>query len=203
MARKRFLRNLQRAAGFLSPESYPNGIRLGPDEIKSCLLARGTWPTAAAVHGFDPADFAADLVPGALDQLAQDVATCQRIPDESSSSTEEGQRAILAFASILTAMQPYLDGFKVYAAVARRRDLFPDFVRDFAIRVGDDSTGDPAAWVWVIVADGTPNKELFPAVEPIQQLVTDALEDADIELHPYVLFRSSAKQARLEGAARR
>jgi len=156
------------------------------------------------VDGFKSEDFP-KLEPEERKQLERDVETFRTsatpAAGQPSPTESEGRKALTAFVSILTTMQPYLPGFEVYAALKRQK--FPDFVCDFAVKVGRDSTGDPAAWVWVIVDDRETGKELLSKVREIQQLVTDAFEQANIALYPYVLFRTKSEQIELEVSSKR
>ena len=207
MARETFLRNLDKVAGFLSPALHANGIRLGRDAIEKAirndLERRGIWPLAQAVEGYDPADFP-DLDPGRREELERAVREFREYsipePGRPSASRESGDKSLSAFVSVLTLMLPYLDGFDVYAAL--KRQPFPEFVRDFAVKVGKDSTGDPAAWVWVVVDDREAGKKLFPHVRGMKELVSEALYQSQIPLWPYVLFRTESEQAELESARR-
>jgi hypothetical protein len=69
-----------------------------------------------------------------------------------------------AFAEILDIMGPYLEGFRLYHVLKKLK--FPGYVRDFAVRFGDDSTGDPAAWVWLIVSDDSDINDYFGRSRP-------------------------------------
>ena len=204
MAREKFLHNLQKVAGFLSPELHVNGIRLGPDRIKYALDQRKIplWPIA--VDGFDPSDFP-DLAPEVREQLERDIKTVRDVATPLAGLPAvlpaAGEKGLAAFVAILTTMQPYLAGFNVYAALKRQQ--FPDLVRDFAVKVGKDSTGDPSAWVWVVVDDREAGEKLFPQVAGIRELVADTLYDAGINLYPYVRFRTETEQTELERSLRR
>ncbi len=116
-------------------------------------------------------------------------------------SADANERAWDAFIAILTAMQPYLEGFEVYAAL--KRQSFPAFVEDFAVTVGPDSTAYPSAWIWVIVDDRETAKQLSPRVKEVEQRVEEAFESANINLYPYVLFRTHSEQIDMEGATAR
>ena len=204
MARQVFLRNLQQSAWFLSPRFHVNGIRLGPAELRTALQRRGIAPTTQAVDGFDPNDFP-DLDPRARAQLERDVAAFRThatpAVEQPTPSADADERALDAFIAILTAMQPYLEGFEVYAAL--KRQSFPAFVEDFAVTVGPDSTAYPSAWIWVIVDDRETAKQLSPRVREVKERVEEALEDANINLYPYVLFRTHSEQIDMEGALQR
>ena len=66
-------------------------------------------------------------------------------------------------------------------------------VRGIKVEFGTDSTGDPAAWIWIVVDD-----DLDPSREKVLQLnrLTDAVRDALLERStdpwPYVGLRAAA-----------
>jgi hypothetical protein len=199
MAREKFLRNLRTAAGFLSPRGQVNGIRLDPHHLAQLLGRSRSWLTPQAVQGFDPDDFP-ELPLDERERLVASVAHFQEIAGLNRAQTvptsDQLRDAAPHFLAILSAMWPYLEGFQVYAALKRQR--FPEFVRDFAVKVGEDSTGDPAAWVWVIVADEAANETLFRRSRDIERMVEETMEQAGIKLYPYVHFRAVSEQYDLE-----
>jgi hypothetical protein len=68
----------------------------------------------------------------------------------------------------------------------------PSNVRDVSFEFGEDSTGDPAVWIWLTVDD-----ELQPSNQSISGLnrfVTDVRSDllrAGLSYWPYVRFRAA------------
>jgi hypothetical protein len=199
MAREEFLRNLQTAARFVSPAEQVNGIRLDPQYLATVLRDTTTWLTPIAVEGFDPVDFP-ELSAEEKNQLERDVWTfrtaAEQVPPDASPNDQQVQAALLAFVSILTAMRPYLDGFKIYDVL--KRQPFPEYVQDFAVRIGRDSTGDPAVWIWVIIRDEVGGKGFFKRVPEVEQRIEAALRRAHIDLWPYIRFRTESEQHDLE-----
>jgi len=204
MAKKEFLGNLRTAAGLLSPTIHTNGIRLEEGRLTGLLRRATLWLTRKAVEGFDQDDFP-EIPEAERARLARDVGKFReiagRVAADRPATDEQVRNATPVFLSILAAMWPYMEGFEVYAALKRQR--FPDFVRDFAVKVGADSTGDPSAWVWVIVDDQVAGKTLFPKATEVRKLVDEALDRADVNLFPYVMFRTESEQRHLEGASAR
>jgi hypothetical protein len=80
------------------------------------------------------------------------------------------------------------------------RDLVPSF--DF--QIGDDSTGDPAVWVWLVLDDGV-NVEAAQTRARLDQLrgqIHESLRRAGITRWPYVRMQTRSDQkAALDGAA--
>lgn len=199
MARDEFLGNLQLAAGFLSPTVQVNGIRLDTEHLATLLRRSVIWLTPKAVEGFQEEDFE-DLPDLERRQLASDVKKflkiARAVPPDGPATSEQIRDATHVFRSILTTVLPYLEGFRIYAVL--RRHAFPDFVKNFAVRVGEDSTGDKSAWIWVIVSDEMAGKKLFARVPEIRRQVSQVLEQNRIDLYPYILFRSQSEQSDLE-----
>ena len=207
MARSNFLRNLRTAAGFLSPIAQVNGIRLEENHVADVLRRATIWLTPKAVEGFDPEEFP-ELSADARERLSRDVGRFEEIArgvvGDPPATDEQIRDALPLFQVILAMMWPYLEGFRVYAALKRQR--FPKFVRDFAVKVGEDSTGDPATWIWVIVDDEVvehKRKALVARIPEIQGLIEEALDRAEIRLYPYLSFRSESDQRKQEGVLAR
>jgi len=201
MAKARFLRNLHTAVRSLSPAVHVNGIRLDDEHLGELLRRATLWLTPTAVQGFDPADFP-QVPPEERDRLTGNVekfeAIARAVSEGRPASEAQVREASLLLLAILSTMGPYLEGFKVYSALKLQK--FPDFVRDFAIKVGEDSTGDPSVWVWLIVTDAAAAavKKLVKQLPAISQQVDEALEDANIDAYPYVRVRSLSDQLDLE-----
>ena len=200
MSRKEFLRNVDKAAWFLSPTYPTNGIRLDEEHVAE-LLGRSTrWLTRDAVEGFDRRDFR-DLSRPERERLARNVETfrklAQKASEAQSATADQVQEAIPVFRSILMAVSPFLEGFRVYAALMK--EPFPEFVHSFAVRERDDWSGDPSAKIWVIVEDEEIGKEDFHSkTYEIEKRIEKALDRAGIELLVYVLYRSVSDQLELE-----
>lgn len=92
----------------------------------------------------------------------------------------------------------------VKVALRKARKRFPPAPRVVGTpyRLGVDSTGHDAIWVWVVLDDATPKEQLRHAsLEPIAEAVRAAIREplrgvAPIqpELIPYVRFRLKSEQ---------
>lgn len=79
-------------------------------------------------------------------------------------------------------------------------------VKDIRWRLGEDSRGNDAVWVWVILADETPPEDLRhlkfqPFADSVRHLVKRALREGtqfSFDLLPYVSFRLENEQRALE-----
>jgi hypothetical protein len=68
---------------------------------------------------------------------------------------------------------------------------WPAAVKGYELEFGEDSTGDPAVWIWLAIDD-----DVRPSAEKIQELgefrrdVQSAILDAHLSRWPYVGFRA-------------
>ena len=68
---------------------------------------------------------------------------------------------------------------------------WPPAVKGFELEFGEDSTGDPAVWVWLMIDD-----DVSPSAEKIRELgyfsrdLQSAIIDAGLSRWPYVRFRT-------------
>jgi hypothetical protein len=199
MAREQFLENVRAAADYLSPAYYANGIRLNPEHLSDILREESFWLTPAAVEEFDPDDFG-ELSEEAREQLARDIQAFRAIAEQASAgkspSKDQVREASARFISILSTLERHLEGFDLYHAL--KRQAFPEIVRDFAIKIGDDSTGDPAVWVWVILADRAAGSLAFEILQEMRTGVNAVMRRLKIDRYPYIRFRTESEQRELE-----
>ena len=76
----------------------------------------------------------------------------------------------------------------------------PDSPRVVRIELeeGFDSTGDPALYIWVLLADDTPDEEqTWQKVREIRRIIRETLHDAQEERWPYVRFRTESEHREL------
>jgi hypothetical protein len=199
MARDQFLENVRAAADYLSPAFYVNGIRLNPEHLSDILRERLFWLTPATVEGFDPDDFG-ELSDEARERLARSVRAFRAIAEQASAekspSEDQVREASAHFIAILSTLERHLEGFNLYHAL--KRQAFPEIVRDFVIKTGDDSTGDPAVWVWVILADRAAGSLAFEVLQEMRNGVKAVLRRLKIDRYPYIRFRTESEQRELE-----
>jgi Mlc titration factor MtfA (ptsG expression regulator) len=199
MAREEFLLNLRTAARFLSPSVQMNGIRLDPSYIERILSRTPIWLTPGAVEGFSVQDFP-DLTPDQRTRLQEAVdlflSVARTVPPNKPATDDQVSKAAHAFATILDLMRPYLEGFRVYHALKQQK--FPPYVRDFAVRVGEDWSGDPATHIWVVVSDDVGGHGFRSKFPEVHRNVEEALKRSGIDLLPYVMIRTETEQEELE-----
>jgi hypothetical protein len=193
-----FLTNFKRAAYPISPAAHSNGIRLDPAYLEILLRKSTGWLTPRAVRGFNANDFP-ELSQDARNALEAQVerfsSIAQRAPREGTAPPELVDEAIPVFLKTVEILEPILDEYAAYH-VLKHTEL-SDFVTDFAIKAGLDSSGDPAVWVWVITKDA-PESEFLKQARQIRPQVQETLQEADIGRWPYIGFRSESEQHELE-----
>ncbi len=193
-----FLTNFKRAAHPISPAAHSNGIRLDPAYLEVLLRRSTGWLKPRAVKGFDSKDFseltedARNALRAAVEQFS---SIAKRAPRDQSPPTELVDEALPVFLKILEILEPILDEYAAYH-VLKHTEL-SDFVTDFAIKAGLDSSGDPAVWVWVITKDA-PESEFLKQARQIRPQVQETLQEAEIGRWAYIGFRSESDQHELE-----
>ena len=74
-----------------------------------------------------------------------------------------------------------------------------DQVNTYVVRTGEDSTGDPAVKIWVILNDEVGESPDFGReTADISQQVVAVLRDRHVDLWPYVRFRTRSEQDEIE-----
>ena len=82
------------------------------------------------------------------------------------------------------------------AALSKRR---PRHVSRVVTRIGPDSTGDPAVWIWIILKD-TSLAEAWARSnrEELRRWAERAVRKAGIDHWAYITFRTETEQLALE-----
>lgn len=72
----------------------------------------------------------------------------------------------------------------------------PAYVKDTVVDFGADWTGEPAVWVYVIVADSKlRNKDSYKEVIDLAGRIGDAIMHAELGVWPFVRVRTQKEQA--------
>lgn len=67
---------------------------------------------------------------------------------------------------------------------------WPPAVKGYKLEFGEDSTGDPAVWIWLAIDDDVrPSAEKIHALGEFRRDVQSAILDAHLSRWPYVGFR--------------
>lgn len=186
-SRDAFLSNLRDAVGFLSPRGQVNGIRLGRDYLEAALRRATAWLTPRAVDGFRAEDFP-DYGEADRRRLADAVAAFR-------AAAGRIDAAIGPFLDILDILGPDLEGFDLYRALKRQQPDFPPYVRDFAVRIGEDWSGDPAAWVWIIATDESTVEDYVRDGFGLQRQIYELLDRMGERRILYLGFRGETEQS--------
>jgi hypothetical protein len=102
---------------------------------------------------------------------------------------------------IIDILGPYLptgaESEKVKQALEHAR-LPEKLVLNWDFRLGADSTGEPAIWVWVFVdPDVAAGEDFNTLASDVQRRVRDSLAEAGIARWAYVRFRTASEQRAL------
>ena len=78
---------------------------------------------------------------------------------------------------------------------------FPRGFVSWESRFGQDSSGDPAVWIWVIVDDDAADDPGFTAESTrVSREIREALQRTGSDRWPYVRFRTATEQKSLQAA---
>ena len=78
-----------------------------------------------------------------------------------------------------------------------------DQITAYLVRTGEDSTGDPAVKIWVILNDEAGESPDFGAeTADISEQVVAVLRDQHVDLWPYVRFRTRSEQDEIDADCR-
>jgi len=84
----------------------------------------------------------------------------------------------------------------LHAALSKRR---PRHVSRVVTRVGRDSTGDPAVWIWIILKDTSLAESWVRSNrEQLRRWAEKAVRATGIEHWAYITFRTETEQQALE-----
>jgi hypothetical protein len=199
MPKDDFLLNLRGAASTLWPNVNVDGTRLSRENIEAQLRRATIWLTPKAVEGFKIADFP-ELESPRREELEQAVNAFRHVavnvPDPGPASSSQVQEALPHFLKILEIMNPYVTELKVDHILRNTR--FPAGVEDFVIKLGEDWTHDPAAFIWVIVSDELADQNRLPPLFDLEEIIRGAFSRGGIDLYPYVGLRTKSEQSELE-----
>jgi hypothetical protein len=205
MAVMESLHQFRFAAMFLAPWEYESGKFTQSDLDENARRYWKLWLTRSAVEGLQPSDFSA-LTPeqaGLLTRSRDEFLANVPMPGDGP-TTEQMNRARAAFLTLFPIVQKYLYDQPTLIAAGVLRQIVREqkygkwFVGvDFAL--GDDSTGDPALWAWLIVAEETPDDTAFQQEWPhIRQWIQEELRIRGIpDRYAYLHLRTAEEQREL------
>lgn len=214
MAIETFWRNLSNARLELDDhEALMGSLRPGA----SVTLPRlDLWLTPQAVEGFESEDFwflpldQQDLLERSVDRfvtltrpLVHDLGGVSD-PDAMIKDAERELRTILDVLELSSHRDAR--GFRVakildYCQEKLKRTL-PQ-ISKIMHRIEDDSTGEEALWVWVILEDeATKGDKFYEITRQVRSELTRMLRAYGVELWPFIHFRSRSEQDEVVGERR-
>ena len=80
---------------------------------------------------------------------------------------------------------------------------WPECVRGMSFRLGTDSTGDPAVWIWLMVEDDVviDSAEVQAELATVREALQEAIQRAGINRWPYISVRTRTETKELVGGA--
>lgn len=187
----------------IAPRVIADSPMIDADEIERRLRASDLWLTPRAVEGFREHDFEF-LDEGERTHLAELVEAfrnvAEQVPQDGPADEEQVREALRAFQGVLEILEPhrYADEESLVIGKKLQRELagrLPEWVREFRMESGPDSTGDPGVWIWVVLDDEATDRSRFAENNrTVRKLIFDAAEEASIDRWPYIRFRSVSEQ---------
>lgn len=167
--------------------------------IERALARAAIWLTPKSVSGFNAADFpelGARRQQELLSAVQSFLSVAREVPSDRPARAEQYGNAAVAFAKILTILEPYLpipDEAKSVEA-ALRTVKFPAWVVNWDYELGSDADGVPAAWVDVFADDQTvPRAQLGRAASELTTEIRQAFQTAEIDRWPYVRLKTAVE----------
>ncbi len=200
MALTQFLQGVRNGGMLIAPRASAEH-QSNAATIEDRLRRPDLWLTPKTVEGFDANDFTY-LTNDQKSALAKNVAEFRQVattvPSDGPATRQQVAAASEPFREIYETVQRYFskDFLAVRSAITGlfASGAFPDFVATFDLQVENDSTGDPAVWVWLIVDDAADENLAFHAIRPAQQTIADRLAELGIERFVYLSIRSVNEQ---------
>ncbi|HET6573867.1 MAG TPA: hypothetical protein VFG68_09715 [Fimbriiglobus sp.] len=204
-----FLNNFRSASLFLAPWESANGAPPSPEQLADVRKYSALWLTPDAVKGFDTSVFYS-LTPEQKRDLDADIAgfrtIAEQVPADQPATEEQVIAARKQFLAIYRVVGRYLFDDESLRVVKAAKDVmaadwFPKFVVGFDYRLGDDWSGDPAVWVWMIGTDEAAERDqLYEWLDPLRQAIIERLDAEGIGRLVYLNFRTVSEQReQLEG----
>jgi hypothetical protein len=206
MALRDFWINVRRVTPLPAPEAVIDSPKLDAARIEQALRGTDLWLTPRAVAGYHEADF--DFLPEPERQrLTRLVEGFQQIAAEIDPTApppqEAVEQALPLFQDIIVLLEfdrfGDAEAFRLGKQIENliRRHRPPELV-ELRFQTGLDHTGDPAIWIWYLLADDAADEErLFQTAERARKLLDGAARSVAPERWPYVRFRTVGEHAEL------
>ncbi|MEX2560735.1 MAG: hypothetical protein WD403_12515 [Pirellulales bacterium] len=195
-----FLLNVRTAARLIAPTAIADSPRLGSAEIEDTLRSAAVWATPRAVEGFDHHEF--QFLPSSeQESLRRSVEgflnVVRHVPSNKPATNQQVRKALPAFKTIIEVLRPdrYADpdAFVIGKQVEQQAHPLPSSVAELRFETGDDATGQPAIWVWVVFKDEAgQNVASLTNVKHVRELLETAVRKLGVKHWPYVRFRTAS-----------
>jgi len=202
VAPRDFWTNVRAGASFVAPQATADSPRLDSAAIENILKREVIWLTPKTVEGFDPKEFEflspaerASLT-DAVDRF-RDIA--RKVPPNKPATDEQIQQALPQFHRIVEILRPdkYADpdAFVIGKRVEQRlADHFPPSICELRFGTGEDTSGVPALWIWVVLKNEAAAKDVFSSnVRAVRELLEATVRELGTDRWPYVRFRTDAE----------
>jgi hypothetical protein len=207
MSLPKFLQNVRMATGLLAPAVQTDSSKLDPASLARTLALADLWLTTHAIEGFDERDFvflSSEDRSRLADGVAKFRAVAESVPPTEPATRRQVEEARGALGTILRVLEPYLstaeakDIERILAQAVR-----PDesWIPTLDFKLGNDATGDPAVWVWLIVNDDVDVEDagVQTRLQAVRDRIDRELARAKVERYPYTLVRSRSEVKELLG----
>jgi hypothetical protein len=204
MALRDFWINVRTASRLPAPEVIADSPSFDAASIEQSLRGATSWLSTRAVAGFNPDDF--DFLPDAeCTKLTDLVAAFRQVASEvkptAPATDDQVARALPPFRDIVQMLEfdrygdaeAYRLGKQIERAIESYR---PKEIAELRFNTGDDHSGDPALWIWVILTDeSSETDEMFlQNARRLRGLLADVAREVAPDRFPYLSFWSLAEQ---------
>jgi hypothetical protein len=165
-------------------------------------LGSDDWLTPASVHGLTDIDFVT-LPRTQREELFRRAARFEAVARDAANA--DGERIAEARTDLIRIWE-LLRPYRTSESKAVREVLWAvwtaegvrGWIPTFDYQLGDDSNGDPAVWVWLVLNDGTDigDSNTRQGLNRLRLLFRAKLQEAGIDRWPYVRTRACAEVAR-------
>jgi len=204
MAKQEFIRNLRLARNLQAHHVSADHPGMDKKRIEAMLSRADLWLTPAAMRGFHPDDFPelSEESRAALDRSVRAFRhVAAQVPNNGPASTKQEAAARQEFERILRIMEAYLPTTEEVRRLraAMREVHFPPGALTWEFEFGQDSSGDPAVWIWVVVDDAAVDEATFAnATTRFSREIRGMLQKVGLDRWPYVRLRTASEQKSLQ-----
>jgi hypothetical protein len=200
MAKQEFLSNFRIARNlFAHPHVPTDSSQINPQAMERMLARAAIWLTPKSVKGFNADDFpelGIDRQRELQAAVREFLEVAKEVPPNEPATPEQFGNAQVAFAKMLTILQPYLptsqEGEQVEEAL--KRVDFPPWIVNWDYELGSDEDGSPAVWINLFAdQDSAPRREFGPFASQVTTTIRQALSVVGSNRWPYVRLRTAVE----------